>query len=165
MLWGLFYYYKAVKSYKNHLKKGTNTSALHLQYASSVLMVPGRAVRLNIQQTQYSLKAKYVWKYYFEWRIAELHIQYIPVYKSYFTDSKRPYCAFGGFPFPFGYNIGFWARRRVVQWVVRWCLDQGVTGSNPTAVSMSLCPWARHFTPNCSGADCPQYWVCKSLWK
>jgi len=30
---------------------------------------------------------------------------------------------------------------------VRWCSDQMVTGSNPTAVSMSLCPWARHFPP------------------
>ena len=25
--------------------------------------------------------------------------------------------------------------------LVRWCWDQGSTGSNPTAVSMSLCPW------------------------
>jgi len=41
--------------------------------------------------------------------------------------------------------------------LVRWCSDQGGTGSNPTAVSMSLCPWARHFTPNCSCGDCPQY--------
>ena len=48
--------------------------------------------------------------------------------------------------------------------IVRWCSDQGSTGSNPTAVSMSLCPWARHFTPNCSCGDCPEYWVCKSLW-
>ena len=24
--------------------------------------------------------------------------------------------------------------------LVRWCSDQGSTGSNPTAVSMSLCP-------------------------
>ena len=30
--------------------------------------------------------------------------------------------------------------RRVVQSVERRCSDQGVTGSNPTAVSMSLCP-------------------------
>ena len=56
-------------------------------------------------------------------------------------------------------NVGVWRSG-----LVRWCSDQGVTGSNPTAVSMSLCPWARHFTPNCSCGDCPQYWVCKSLW-
>ena len=47
--------------------------------------------------------------------------------------------------------------------LVRWCSDQGSTGSNPTAVSMSLFPWARHFTPNCSCGDCPQYWVCKQV--
>ena len=29
------------------------------------------------------------------------------------------------------------------------CWEAGGTGSHPTAVSMSLCPWARHFTPNC----------------
>ena len=57
-----------------------------------------------------------------------------------------------------------WRRRRVAQWIEPWCSDEGVTGSNPTAVSMSLCPWARHFTSNCSCGDCPQYWVCKSLW-
>ena len=30
--------------------------------------------------------------------------------------------------------------RRVAQWIERRCWDQGVTGSNPSAVSMSLCP-------------------------
>ena len=32
----------------------------------------------------------------------------------------------------------------LAQWIERWCSDQGDTGSNPTAVSMSLCLWALH---------------------
>ena len=62
------------------------------------------------------------------------------------------------------YTYKEFGMRHVAQWIEPWCWDQVVTGSNPTAVSMSLCPWARHFTPNFSCGDCPQYWVCKSLW-
>ena len=43
-------------------------------------------------------------------------------------------------------TITLYGHVAVALWIAPWCSDQGSTGSNPTAVSMSLCPWARHFT-------------------
>ena len=51
----------------------------------------------------------------------------------------------------------------VAQWVSAVIFESEDSKFKPHCsqhVDVSL----RHFTPNCSCGDCPQYWVCKSLW-
>ena len=59
-------------------------------------------------------------------------------------------------------------REAVAQWVsalnlVRWTLNQGIASFSPTAVSMSLCPWALHPKLLLWGLSTVLN-VCKSLW-
>ena len=56
---------------------------------------------------------------------------------------------FGFFWFSLSYGLllrVFVHGAAVAQWIVLWTSNQGEASLSPTAASMSLCPWARHFT-------------------
>ena len=65
-----------------------------------------------------------------------MYLYYLTIYE-YSVMAYHSVSAFQSKSMQSGYHIrGVWCSG-----LVRWCSDQGVTVSNPTAVSMSLCPW------------------------